>query len=349
MLTGKPPFDGRTYAELITQHLFEEPPDVREVNAATPEAVALVIKRMLAKDPKDRFEDLDEAAQALGEPLTRQQLDLTRTAMMTLAKSGPQTKLRVSVPMSPVPMTKKPSTPKPAGRGGQKGTSVKATPPKRRSAARWLIPTLLIVAGAGSGGWYLMQSRFASLMSPSDSAAVQLQGDSTVPARADSQIVTAAPDSAAEAEIQRLRQDSIRTADNQKRLQRQADSLKRVDKLRADSVAAKQRADSIARHVRDSLATVQRIKDSIRTDSVRRAETADATVLIGTRTPQATLLVDGVARGDLSTARPVKVRPNQQVKLTIAAPNCTAWDTVIFARAGAVDTIGRRQLRCQTP
>src|SRR5207249_4495267 len=107
MLAGKKPFDGATYAEIITQHLFEQPPDLRAINASVPEHVVQVVKKMLAKDPADRYPDLDTAVHALGVPTSKTEGDKIRTQMISLAKSGAQKKLRLSQPMSPIPVTKK--------------------------------------------------------------------------------------------------------------------------------------------------------------------------------------------------------------------------------------------------
>src|SRR6185503_19160512 len=107
MLAGKKPFDGGTYAEIITQHLFEQPPDLRTINPDVPEHVVQAIAKMMAKDPADRFPDLDTAIHAFGAPVSKKEGDALRTQMISLAKSGPQKKIRMSVPMSPIPVTKK--------------------------------------------------------------------------------------------------------------------------------------------------------------------------------------------------------------------------------------------------
>jgi serine/threonine-protein kinase len=52
-LTGRPPFDGRTLAEVVSMHLTSEPAPVAEQCRATPELCELV-HRMLEKDPSLR-------------------------------------------------------------------------------------------------------------------------------------------------------------------------------------------------------------------------------------------------------------------------------------------------------
>ncbi len=56
MLTARRPFDG-TLAELIEQHLDREAPSLREVSPGLPEALDPVVRRLLAKDPAERYRD----------------------------------------------------------------------------------------------------------------------------------------------------------------------------------------------------------------------------------------------------------------------------------------------------
>jgi eukaryotic-like serine/threonine-protein kinase len=142
MLAGKKPFDGGTYAEIITQHLFEPPPDLRDARPDIPEYVVDVVKKMMAKDPAERFADCEAAAHALGHPPTKQSGDAVRTQMISLAKSGPQKKLRMSVPMSPIPVGKKPSAPA--------ATAIEQTPRSARAGAK---AAAAEAKGANGNGW----------------------------------------------------------------------------------------------------------------------------------------------------------------------------------------------------
>ncbi len=54
-LAGAPPFTGETVGELLRQHLVAAPPDLRS-RAAVPRALDQVIQRMLAKDPRERYQ-----------------------------------------------------------------------------------------------------------------------------------------------------------------------------------------------------------------------------------------------------------------------------------------------------
>ena len=67
MLTGRVPFVGDSFMGILTQHMFEEAPPLRTVNAnveSSPELEA-VIFHGLAKDPDDRFGSMEELARAV--------------------------------------------------------------------------------------------------------------------------------------------------------------------------------------------------------------------------------------------------------------------------------------------
>jgi serine/threonine-protein kinase len=164
-LAGKKPFDGGTFAEIITQHLFKDPPDIRSARPDLPEATASAIIRMLAKEPAERFPDLDAAVAAFGQPLA-QSLDTTRAQLTSIARSGEQRKLRLSVPMSPVPLTggrpsvkttlvdtgegapKKPSAPPSTSSAATVAADL--SPPRRGRAGLWIgIAAVLVLLAAG--------------------------------------------------------------------------------------------------------------------------------------------------------------------------------------------------------
>src|SRR4051812_16639210 len=162
MLTGKKPFDGGTYAEIITLHLFEPPPDLRTVRPDIPANVAETVMKMMAKEASARFPDLDAAVAALGTPTTTQG-EKARTQIISIAKSGPEKKVRMSVPQSPIPFQRKSPAPtviEPAARGGAAAQKKPASPrpavEEKKSHAGAIAAILLLLAGAGGGGWYFM-------------------------------------------------------------------------------------------------------------------------------------------------------------------------------------------------
>jgi len=73
MLTGRPPFPGGTMLQKLLQHQADQPPELRQFRPELPEEVNRVLRKMLAKDPRQRHssptelvEDLLEVARSSG-------------------------------------------------------------------------------------------------------------------------------------------------------------------------------------------------------------------------------------------------------------------------------------------
>ena len=60
MLTGRPPFPEGTVLQKLLQHHSDAPPDPRELNPDLPIELSEVIRKMLAKDPRRRFQHPSE-------------------------------------------------------------------------------------------------------------------------------------------------------------------------------------------------------------------------------------------------------------------------------------------------
>ncbi len=65
MLTGRPPFPAGTVLQKLLQHQGDEPPDVREFRPGLPEQVSRLVRKMMAKDPRHRYQDPQKLMQAL--------------------------------------------------------------------------------------------------------------------------------------------------------------------------------------------------------------------------------------------------------------------------------------------
>jgi serine/threonine protein kinase len=65
LLTGQVPFPGSSLAEKYEAHQKREPTPVEELCPNMPTGLALVVRRMMAKQPADRFQSAGEAADAL--------------------------------------------------------------------------------------------------------------------------------------------------------------------------------------------------------------------------------------------------------------------------------------------
>lgn len=65
VLTGRPPFPAGTVLQKLLQHQGDEPPDVREFRPEMPEQVSRLVRKMMAKDPRQRYQDPHKLMQAL--------------------------------------------------------------------------------------------------------------------------------------------------------------------------------------------------------------------------------------------------------------------------------------------
>ena len=65
MVTGTPPYDGNSSAEIVGKHLADPVPVASDVNAKIPQWLSTAIVKCLAKKPEDRFQDADEVLAAL--------------------------------------------------------------------------------------------------------------------------------------------------------------------------------------------------------------------------------------------------------------------------------------------
>jgi len=358
MLTGKKPFDGDNYAEIITQHLFEAPPDIRKLRPEMPEYVNEVIQKMLSKAPADRYPDCDAAVHALGAPPTKQGGDAVRTQMISLAKSGPQKKVRMSVPMSPIPASKKAVASVATAIEPQSKVKHAAKPrpqavaaaEKSGGAGKWIFLTLLLLAGGGGGGYY-----YWNFMRPQTQPSAQVAAQQTsTPADAGA---AAAPvqDSAAKAAVEQTRQDSILNAAADRALAKK-DSIRRADSLRSARLAAAnatkvpKKAAVAASNARPS-ATVSAPAPALVQQAAPRQEAPPPApvvpqigeVRLGSPSPEAFLYVNERVVGPISTAVYWKIPAGESVKLTIKSAKCaTPWDTTVNIANGAQQTIGRR-------
>jgi tetratricopeptide (TPR) repeat protein len=67
VLAGRPPFQSRGVVELLAMQVSDVPPPLRSLRPDCPEALEAVVMRALAKDPDDRYRDMDDFEAALCE------------------------------------------------------------------------------------------------------------------------------------------------------------------------------------------------------------------------------------------------------------------------------------------
>src|SRR3989449_9008826 len=65
MVTGTPPYDGKSSAEIVGKHLADPVPVASDVNARIPRWLSDVIVKCLAKKPEARYQTGDEVLMAL--------------------------------------------------------------------------------------------------------------------------------------------------------------------------------------------------------------------------------------------------------------------------------------------
>src|SRR5262249_33211532 len=89
MLTGEPPFAGGV-TERVHKHLSVDAPDVRDLRPEVPEGLALIVRRMLAKNPEDRYQSPRELLYALTQTGTKPRRQRPDRAQEQSAGPGPE-------------------------------------------------------------------------------------------------------------------------------------------------------------------------------------------------------------------------------------------------------------------
>lgn len=59
LATGRPPFEGDSMLSIISRRLHEDPPDAREVNPAITKRLSGIIRKMMAREPGERYQNCD--------------------------------------------------------------------------------------------------------------------------------------------------------------------------------------------------------------------------------------------------------------------------------------------------
>ncbi len=70
-LSGQLPFVAESISQLVQLHRDQQVPDIRKIVIGTPEALAQIVERCLAKTPEDRFVSAEELADALESTVVR--------------------------------------------------------------------------------------------------------------------------------------------------------------------------------------------------------------------------------------------------------------------------------------
>jgi serine/threonine-protein kinase len=65
LLTGRPPFEADTPAAIMMKHVYEPPPRLADVDPTLPTWAQPLVERAMAKAPADRYQSMEELAEAL--------------------------------------------------------------------------------------------------------------------------------------------------------------------------------------------------------------------------------------------------------------------------------------------
>src|SRR5262249_54385939 len=69
MITGRVPFVGDGYGEILVQHLTQMPAAPSTIRGVIPPHVEAIVMKALLKRPDDRYPNMDEFMRALGDPV----------------------------------------------------------------------------------------------------------------------------------------------------------------------------------------------------------------------------------------------------------------------------------------
>jgi serine/threonine protein kinase len=134
LLTGQPPFPGKSLSKKLQQHQQALPPSIRALRPELPEELAAVVQRMMAKAPRDRYQtpagvrvalarfcnrdgpplSLERYRQHLGEfdcPFARPWPHLQDASTATRSGNQAETRTPAELPVIPAPPAPEPGRP----------------------------------------------------------------------------------------------------------------------------------------------------------------------------------------------------------------------------------------------
>ncbi len=91
MLTGKVPHDAETQVGIVMKHISGRPLPPKDVNPEVPEELDVVVARLLARDPEDRYRDADELIEDLGRVQRDEPLAMADTQQLEQPLPSPAT------------------------------------------------------------------------------------------------------------------------------------------------------------------------------------------------------------------------------------------------------------------
>ena len=170
LATGKLPFPGQSFGEVLIGHLQLPPPDPISLNPLLPPEWATVILKCLAKKQEDRYQSMDELREAIAACMTHLgvgfELPPASADEMAMARSNPGLSPQATPPPRPVPR-KGSATPAPEATRAQHATPARPTSPPVSappSPQRGRVPLIAGVVAAlvlllGGIGYLVVDSR----------------------------------------------------------------------------------------------------------------------------------------------------------------------------------------------
>lgn len=144
MLCGRPPFAAKETIDLIFKHINEPPPPLRRYHPAFdgPPEVEALVRKCLEKDAKDRFQSMDEVIEAM------------RRAASAGGSSGIFSGARAGPDSGPGELPRPPPLPEEDATNAIDAMEIEVLdePAPRSRRALWLLPLVLVAAGAAGFG-----------------------------------------------------------------------------------------------------------------------------------------------------------------------------------------------------
>jgi hypothetical protein len=160
LLSGAPPFKGKSTFEILQAHLSNEATALDRVRTDVPAELAAVVAKMMAKDPARRYQKPSEVAQALA-PFVQGGLKAAPGGGSggTAPPSAEHAAAKTAIPLGARTMVESSDTIAKAIRqsGEVPSRPVPLPPPRQRSGGRGLVVAgLLAVVAVGGGTAYLL-------------------------------------------------------------------------------------------------------------------------------------------------------------------------------------------------
>ncbi|HEU4569363.1 MAG TPA: protein kinase [Gemmatimonadales bacterium] len=186
-LVGQVPYDGDDSFSIGYKHIMEPIPEP-ELPGPDERQLFEVIRRMIAKDPAERFQSCDELVQALeGGAIAGPATGAARFATANRAAAAATTPLpRIA---EPLPGAVKPTVRSP-GQGARPVAS-RPRPEEKKSSFGAILGALLVIGGAGGGAYYAFVLRPAQQAAATPAAPTAPASADTLAAR-DSALINAA-------------------------------------------------------------------------------------------------------------------------------------------------------------